>query len=271
VSRTSAVAALRRTIDEGTPIVVAGVGSGLTAQGAVRGGADLLAVYSTAVYRIIGAPTALAFLPYDDANALTLTVAPQVLVAAGQTPVLVGLGAHDPRQPVERLLDTIEALGAAGTTNEPFVGIYGEQLRSELDAAGVGFGREVELVRQASGRGMLTLGWCFSARDVSEMCQAGADLIGAMAGITRGSGTPDDSSADARFAEMVEAARREKSDPIVLLHGGPLNDPEAVRAALGRTGADGYVTGSSAERQPVASAVAAAVAAFKARSTADTP
>ena len=52
----------------GKPIIAAGVGSGLTAKGAVMGGADLLAVYNTAVYRIQGLPTALAFLPYDDAN-----------------------------------------------------------------------------------------------------------------------------------------------------------------------------------------------------------
>lgn len=81
------------------PIIMAGVGSGLTAKGAVLGGADLLAVYNTAVYRIKGLPTALAFLPYDDANQLTLTAAPEIIANAGNVPVLLGFGAHDPRMP----------------------------------------------------------------------------------------------------------------------------------------------------------------------------
>jgi predicted TIM-barrel enzyme len=260
---------LRDELGEGRPIVVAGVGSGLTAQGAAAGGADLLAVYSTAAYRIIGAPTALAFLPYDDANQITLAVAPQVLAAAGDTPVIVGLGAHDPRRPIEGLLDEVEALGGAGATNEPFVGIYGAEMRWQLDAAGVGFSRELELVRRAGARGLLTLGWCFSAADVEEMCDAGADLIGVMAGITRTAsgehGEDGDEEAEALqvFQPMVERARRWRPEALVLLHGGPLNEPGSVERAVSATRADGYVTGSSAERQPVAAAVAASVAAFK--------
>ena len=71
-------------------VVVAGVGCGLTAKAAVRGGADILGVYNTAVYRIQGVPTAMAFLPYDDCNALTLAHAPQVIAVAGDKPVVLG-------------------------------------------------------------------------------------------------------------------------------------------------------------------------------------
>src|SRR5947209_13749850 len=105
-------------VDAGRPLVVAGVGSGLTARGAVEGGADALAVYNTAVYRVQGLPTALAFLPYDNANALTLRTVPEVVAVAGDVPGLVGVGAHDPRVRVDSLLDSIAALGAPGVTNE---------------------------------------------------------------------------------------------------------------------------------------------------------
>ena len=78
---------LFRRADCGEPLIVAGVGCGLTARGAAAGGADLLCTYNTAVYRIHGVPTAMAFLPYDDCNQLTFNVAGQVIAAAGQTPV----------------------------------------------------------------------------------------------------------------------------------------------------------------------------------------
>ena len=152
------LAALRSTITAGRPVVVAGVGCGLTASGAAEGGADILATYSTAVYRRRGLPSVLSFLPYDNANDLTFDTAPEVLANAGGRPVILGIGAHDPRYRLDSYLDRVEALGAAGVTNEPFAGMYGKDVQSELDRAGLGFQREVELIACAAGRGLLTLG-----------------------------------------------------------------------------------------------------------------
>ncbi len=184
MTRTETMASLRSRRAAGKAIVVAGVGSGLTAAGAVAGGADLLACYGTAAYRILGVPTALAFLPYDDANVLTLDLLPPVVGRAGAVPVIAGLGAHDPRRPLEWLVDAAAATGAAGITNEPFCGIYGQALRDELESAGYGFGREVALLEVAARRGLLTLGWAFDAAEARRLADAGVDIIGAMAGIT---------------------------------------------------------------------------------------
>jgi predicted TIM-barrel enzyme len=62
---------------------------------------------------------------------------------------------------------------------------------------------------------------------------------------------------------MVAAARRDRADALVVIHGGPLGDPTTVGTALLETGADGYATGSSAERTPVFAAVRDAVRAFR--------
>ena len=72
------------------PLIIAGVGCGLTARGASEGGADLLAVYNTAIYRIRNLPSILAFLPGDDPNALTRATAAEVVANAGDRPVLLG-------------------------------------------------------------------------------------------------------------------------------------------------------------------------------------
>lgn len=270
--REAVLARLRERRAAGAAIIVAGVGSGLTAAAAAAGGADVLACYGTAAYRILGVPTALAFLPYDDTNALTLELLPTIVARAGETPVVAGLGAHDPRRSLEQLVEAAATRGAAGVTNEPFVAIYGPALRAELEAAGYGFKREVALLEAAARRGLLTLGWAFDEEEVRRLVGTGVDVVGAMAGITQGKATGRAASGEsaepaatavARLESMVEAARSARPDAIVLLHGGPLGDPASVGDALAATGADGYVTGSSAERTPVFAAVRDVVAAFR--------
>lgn len=244
----------------GKAIVAAGVGSGITAAAACAGGADLLATYGTAVYRILGVPTVLAFLPYDDANKLTLELLPVVVERAAGTPVIGGLGAHDPRRSLASLVGAARDAGAAGVTNEPFAGIYGPAFRAELERTGYGFARELEMLLLASRTGMLTMGWAFEPDEARRMAAVGVDVIGTMTGIT-GAGSGE-GAIDA-FGAMVRAARDERPEAIVLLHGGPLVDPPSVAAAIAATGADGYATGSTAERAPVHEGVREAVAAFR--------
>lgn len=249
------------------PLVAVGVGSGLSARGACEGGADLLACYSTATHRVAGLPSALAFLPYGDANEHTLHVLPEV-VAASTRPVIAGLGAHDPRRRLDRLVGEAAELGAAGVTNEPFIGMYEGDLRAQLEAAGLGFEREVALVDACVRLGLTALGWAWHAGEARRMAAAGAQLVGAMLGVTAGGAagsepaTGLEAGIDALRA-MVDAARAERPDVLCLIHGGPLNDPESVALALARTGAEGYVAGSTAERVPAVRGIAEAVRAFK--------
>lgn len=254
------LAPLRARREAGDAIIAVGVGSGITAAAAHEGGADLLATYGTAVYRILGVPTVLAFLPYDDANKLTLDLLPIVVERAGGTPVIGGMGAHDPRRSLARLVGAARDAGADGITNEPFAGIYGPTFRDELERTGYGFSRELAMLELASREGLMTLGWAFDPDEARRMAGAGVDVIGTMTGIT-GAGSSD--GAMDEFAAMVRAARDENPAAIVLLHGGPLADPPAVATALAVTGADGYATGSSAERGPVLAGVRDAVAAFR--------
>lgn len=249
-------------------LLIAGVGSGLTAHGAAAGGADVLACYSTACYRTMGLPSALAFLPYDDANTQTRNRLPEVLAAAGDRPVLAGVGAHDPRQSTTRLLDEMAALGVAGVTNEPFVGMYQGDLRRQLEAAGLGYDREVALVKTAVAQGLGALGWAWTATEAGQMAAAGAQVVGAMLGVSAGAdlGSEPTHDLDAgihALSGMVAAARAENPHTTVVIHGGPLNDPTSVATALTATGADGYVAGSTAERAPAVAAIKETVAAFK--------
>ena len=65
------------------------------------------------------------------------------------------------------------------------------------------------------------------------------------------------------IAPMAEAARRTNPAAWLLIHGGPLESPEAVAHVLCRCDVDGYVTGSSLERGPVLTAISDRMRAFR--------
>lgn len=255
------MAGLWSVVRAGGPIVMAGVGSGLTAAGAASGGAHLIATYSTAVYRCRGLPSVLSFLPYDDANALAFAVAGDVVEQARGRPVILGVGAHDPRRPLESLLDRVEEFGAAGVMNEPFVGIYPAEIRADLEDTGLGFGRELALIERAAARGLLGFGWAFSPEEAQALARSGAHLIGAILGPSRS----DASALDAAVStanSIAEGALAANPGIMVLAHGGALTSPEVVRKFLVRSRSHGYATGSSAERSPVIQSVAQTIRDF---------
>lgn len=251
------------------PILVAGVGSGLTAKAAVEGGADFIATYSAARYRIQGMPTGLAFLPYDNCNAITFSLVPEVLAVAGQVPLILGLGAHDPRSSVEFLLDETESYGVGTVTNEPFIGMYGDPLKRQLDELGFGVNKEIELIQKAAERKMLTLAYVFDESEALQFADAGATMLAIMVGgVTAGGAAGGESALSLDDAvrtinTIIKTTSKHHPNLPILTHGGPLNGVEAVRYVLERTNAAGYVTGSTGERLPVEQAVKEAIASFK--------
>jgi predicted TIM-barrel enzyme len=176
----------------------------------------------------------------------------------------LGLGAHDPRVELRELLSTAKTCGADGISNEPFVSIYGQDISAALERAGLGFGREVELLTLAKERGFLTFGWAFSPEQAATLVAAGADFIGAMAGISTNT-VPLDSFADEiqRLGEISDTAKRCRTSCLVLGHGGPFTTASAIGELLTQTSLDGFATGSNIERDVVHLAVKNAVASLK--------
>lgn len=249
-------------VRRGETLVMSGVGSGLTAMSAVKGGADILATYHTAAYRMEGVPSILSCMPYDNCNEVALRLLPQVLTTSAGVPVLVGLGAHDPRQRHEVLLDRVEEGGGWGVVNEPFVGNFDGVLRERLEKAGLGFQCELSMIRKAVKRGMLAHAWCFSPHEAEQMADAGAHFIGALV-----KANPLNPPAMTEILDYVQsivsAVKRTGSKAPVLIHGNPVDDIAVVTEVLQKTGAAGYATGSSGERLPVIQGVSQTVAAFK--------
>jgi predicted TIM-barrel enzyme len=270
VTRKEALERLRAQVRDGAPIVGAGAGTGLSAKCAEAGGADLIIIYNSGRYRMAGRGSLAGLLPYGDANAIVVEMAGEVLPIVKETPVLAGVCGTDPFRLMPVFLRELAELGFAGVQNFPTVGLIDGVFRQNLEETGMGYALEVEMIREASERGLLTAPYVFDADDAARMAEAGADVLVPHMGLTT-SGTIGAETAITldeavgRVQEMHDAAKEVNPDVLVLCHGGPIAEPEDAAYVLERTeGVVGFFGASSMERLPTEIALTETVRRFKA-------
>jgi predicted TIM-barrel enzyme len=263
-------AKLGATLAAGGVVIGAGAGTGLSAKCAEAGGADLIIIYNSGRYRMAGRGSLAGLMPYGDANAIVLEMGNEVLPIVKQTPVLAGVCGTDPFRLMDRFLAEVEAAGFAGVQNFPTVGLIDGTFRANLEETGMGYELEVEMIRQARERGLLTAPYVFDAVSAEAMTRAGADVLVPHMGLTtkgtigaRTARTLDECVT--LIQEMHDAATAINPDVIVLCHGGPIAEPEDAAYVLERTsGVVGFFGASSMERLPAEVAMMENMRRFKA-------
>lgn len=253
----------------GIPIVGGGAGTGLSAKCEEAGGIDLIVIYNTGRYRMAGRVSITGLFSYGDANQIVLEMAGEVLPVVRHTPVLAGVNATDPFRLMPVFLRQIKDMGFSGVQNFPTVGLFDGKMRANMEATGLGYDKEVEMIRLAHDMDLLTSPYVFNEAEAEAMAKAGADLIVAHVGLTTG-GTIGaevavtlDQAIDTT-TRIADAARRVRKDVLVICHGGPFDEPENVATALARMpGVNGFYGASSMERLPVERAITEQVRHFK--------
>ena len=96
IARAQALERLRSHIAEGSAVIGAGAGTGLSAKCAEAGGIDLIIIYNSGRYRMAGRGSLAGLMPYGDANAIVVEMAAEVLPIVQDTPVLAGVCGTDP-------------------------------------------------------------------------------------------------------------------------------------------------------------------------------
>jgi len=268
--RATVVDRLRSEIRSGRPVYDALCGSGITAKMAARGGADMVTTHCLAYFRMQGMSSMAGYLPICDANALTLELGERALVnVVGDCPLIAGLLCVDPTRDMARFLETIAAAGYDGVMNCPTVALIDGKFRSDLEEAGMGFAREVDVLGRASRMGLFTKAFCTSPEEALAMAEAGVDNIivhfGNSSGGTIGSKTVlGDDASRARAGMVLDALSAKFSDRIVTCHGGAIETPaDFERFQKMEPRLQGYVGGSSAERFPIETSVVEAARQFK--------
>ncbi|HEX7399469.1 MAG TPA: phosphoenolpyruvate hydrolase family protein [Candidatus Limnocylindrales bacterium] len=269
IPRTEVLRRLRAEIDAGRPIVGCGAGTGISAKMAEAGGADLVIIYNSGRYRMAGRGSLAGLMPYGDANGIVVEMAAEVLPVVRDTPVLAGVCGTDPFRLMPVFLRQLKEMGFDGVQNFPTVGLIDGDFRKNIEATGMGYDREVEMIRRASEIDLFCSPYVFNPDDAQAMTRAGADQLVAHVGLTTagtiGAGvafTLDD--AIDRVMAIAEAGRSVRSDIIVICHGGPFDEPDTVGRALARMpGVAGFFGASSIERLPTERAIRGQVQEFK--------
>jgi len=270
IPRSESLRRLRQSVAEGKPIIGAGAGTGISAKFCERGGVDIIIIYNSGRYRMAGRGSLAGMMPYGDANAIVVDMAREVLPVVKNTPVLAGVCGTDPFRLMPSFLRQLKEMGFDGVQNFPTVGLIDGTYRDGLEETGMGYGLEVDMIRQAHELEMLTCPYVFNPDEAAAMAAAGADVLVPHMGLTtKGSIgahtalTLDDSAK--RVQAMRDAAVKVNPEILVLCHGGPIAEPQDAQYILDHTeGIAGFFGASSIERLATEPAIEEQARKFKA-------
>lgn len=270
IPRSEILKKLNEQASQGIPIIGGGAGTGISAKSEEAGGIDLIVIYNTGRYRMAGRVSITGLFAYGDANSVMMEMAAEVLPVVKSTPVLAGVNGTDPFRLMPQFLKQVKETGFSGVQNFPTVGLFDGIMRENMEATGLGYDKEVEMIASAHELDLLTTPYCFTEDEAQAMVKAGADMIVAHVGLTTG-GTIGAAAAmtleDAVDTTMriAEASRAIRKDTLVICHGGPFDEPENVQKAMEMMpGINGFYGATSMERLPVERAIKGQVEKFKA-------
>ncbi len=261
---------LRTNIDRGQPIIGGGAGTGISAKCEEAGGIDLIVIYNSGRFRMAGRGSLAGMMPYGDANAIVIDMAREVLPVIKNTPVLAGVCGTDPFRIMSNFLQEVENVGFSGVQNFPTVGLIDGIFRQNLEETDMGYGLEVEMIRQAHQNDLLTTPYAFNEVEAEQMADAGADILVAHMGLTTkgsiGAHTALTLEEAAKKVQSIhDAATSVNPEVLVICHGGPIAEPTDAQYILDHTkGVVGFYGASSAERLPTEIAIRRQIESFKA-------
>jgi predicted TIM-barrel enzyme len=269
ITRAEALKRLQAQAASGRPIVGCGAGTGISAKCAEAGGTDLIIIYNSGRYRMAGRGSLAGLMPYGDANEIVVEMAAEVLPIVKNTPVLAGVCGTDPFRLMPVFLKQLKDIGFTGVQNFPTVGLMDGNFRSNLEGTGMGYDKEVEMIRLAHEADLLTTPYVFTPDEAQAMTRAGADMLVAHVGLTT-AGTIGAAvaltldQAIEKVMTLAEAGRKVRKDLLVICHGGPFDEPQNVGKALAKMpGIAGFFGASSIERLPTERAITGQVKEFK--------
>jgi len=259
----------QKMVRDRQPIIGGGAGTGLSAKCEEAGGIDLIVIYNSGRYRMAGRGSLSGLLAYGNANAIVMEMAKDVLPVVHKTPVLAGVNGTDPFCVLDVFLSEVAVAGFSGVQNFPTVGLIDGVFRQNLEETGMSYALEVELIRLAHEKDLLTTPYVFDPHQAEAMAGAGADIIVAHMGLTAGGAIGAETALTLdkcipRIDAIAEAALSVRTDMIVLCHGGPIAEPADAAWVLSRTRhCHGFYGASSMERLPTEKAITRQTQDFK--------
>ena len=244
-SREEILKDFKAQVAQGKILVGVGAGTGITAKCSEKADVDMLIIYNSGRFRMAGRGSLSGILSYGDANAIVQEMGQEVLPIVKKTPVLAGVCGTDPFRVMDIFLKQLKEQGFNGVQNFPTVGLIDGKFRANLEETGMGYGLEVDMIREAH-------------KLVAHMGLTTKGSIGAETALTL-----DDCCEKIR--EIIKAGKEVNPDIMVICHGGPIADPEDAAYVINNVPEiDGFFGASSIERLASERGMTAQAAAFKA-------
>lgn len=218
----------------------------------------------------MGVSSLAGFLPVANSNDLVMDFASkEVVPMAGDVPVMFGLCATDPLIDLDKYIKQIKYNGFAGVNNYPSVGMIDGQFKEALTEQNITYDSEVEAISIANELNLFTIAFVFNEEQAIQMTEAGADIICAHLGFTKG-GLLGAKKVLTLF-ESAKIAQRifDASDvisnynSIKMVYGGAVHTPSDLKYMYDNTSAMGYIGGSSLERIPLEESMPNLINQFK--------
>lgn len=268
-SRPTVVPPARKGIlpKRGRFLLGAAIGTGMAARAAERGGADFLLALNAGRFRSMGTPSAACMLALRDPNSMVMEFGSTELLPRAAVPVFFGAGSFG-TEDFQSLVESIAAAGFHGVVNFPSRLFLDGRYRQFLEESGMGFAREIDLLRQARAAGLLTLAYVSTVDEARMAAAAGVDIVNIEFGWNVGGTVGVDSAlelqdAAAEAAELISAVRSIHEHARCVIEGGPIVTPEQMEEVCTTAGADGYIGGSTIDRVPLEGAIEMTTNAFK--------
>ena len=165
-------------------------------------------------------------------------------------------------------IQEIRDSGFSGVVNYPTMGLIDGQFGEALQEEGNTYEREVEAIRLAHYFDLFTVAFVVSGEQARQMTEAGADIICAHLGLTKGGflgAKKYISINDARKIsdEIFDACDSVRDDVIKMIYAGPANTPLDMQYMYQNTKCQGYIGGSTFDRIPTERAILNTTRAFK--------
>ena len=261
---------LMATVKTGNAIIAGGAGTGISAKFIERGGADLIIIYNSGRFRMMGHGSTCGMMAYGDANAIAMEIGEyEVLPVVEECPVICGVHATDPRRRMWHWLGRVKEMGFSGVNNFPTHTIIDGHFRGVLEETGMSVRKEYEMVALARRMDLFSVVYVGSPEEAIEMAKAGADAIIAHVGTTVGGSIGVKSAVKSwdftiqRTQEIIDAANTVRKDIFFLCHGGPINTPSDAERVMKATDAVGFVGATSLERMGIEESLTSLTREFK--------
>lgn len=230
----------QRSVDNGKPIIIPGVGIGIAAKFAEQGGADMIGLFNSG-YLGLDRVEATSLMPYGNANDIMMSLGDRISPVIDDLPMLGGIIASDPTREMGPFLKIMQFKGFSAVVNFPSAGYARGQHRRNLERNNYGVEQELKIMRKAHDLGFYTFGMAYDEEIALQIARDNHDalVLGlALVQWEKGGATLEEA---AGYINLVSAKVKTVAPEMLLfVQGYPVRTPEDTQYIYDHTDVAGF-------------------------------